>query len=62
MNYKNLTWEDIRLIVNIADTLLEATDKKEILAFGQQWYYETVLERLTHFHEVEECKMSSEGE
>lgn len=54
--YKNLNWEDIRLIVTTADNVLDATDKKELLAFGQQSYYSAVLEKVTLYAELEARK------
>ena len=48
-----LTWQDIRLIVQLADNILEATDKKELLAFGAEGYYRTVCERLIKYKEQE---------
>lgn len=54
--YKDLTWQDIRLIVQLADNVLESTDKKELLAFGQQGYYTTVLDRVTKMQEFEQNK------
>ena len=48
-----LTWQDIRLIVQLADNILEATDKKELLAFGAEGYYRTVRERFIKYKEQE---------
>lgn len=55
-NYKNLTWEDIRTIVLMADNVLESMEKKELLAFGQKFYYTAVLERVTEHKQQEDMK------
>lgn len=52
--YKDLTWQDVRLIVQLADSVLEEIDKKDLLAFGQEVYYKTILERLIKFKEFEQ--------
>lgn len=38
-----LTWQDIELIVTIADMVLKDMDKKELLHIGKENYYKQVL-------------------
>lgn len=40
-----LTWQDVMAIVDIADELIEATDKRVLLRLGLEGYYTMVLEQ-----------------
>lgn len=41
-----LTWQDIREIVEVADSVLERYDKKQLLAMEPEGYYGIVLDTL----------------
>lgn len=39
----NLTWKDIKVIVNIADEEIELLSKKELINMGEEGYYTHIL-------------------
>ena len=45
IEHKELTWKDIRKIVQIADQMLNSLDYAQILRMGEEGYYTEILKR-----------------
>jgi hypothetical protein len=41
-----LSWQDIRNIVRVADSTLNSIDYEQIQKLGEQGYYQLILDRL----------------
>lgn len=37
-------WEDVKLLVHLADTTLEKYDKKDLLKMGEEGYYKEIFD------------------
>lgn len=44
-----LTWQNIKDIVEIADEILEQKEKKELVMMGEQRYYTAVLDKFKEY-------------
>ena len=40
-----LTWQDIRSIVRVADSTLNSMDYEQISSLGEQGYYQLILDK-----------------
>ena len=45
IEHKELTWKDIRKIIQIADQMLNSLDYEQIMRLGEEGYYTEILKR-----------------
>lgn len=62
-SWKSLTADDISAIVEIADTAIAETPRKELVVMGKDGYYTRVLERVNKYFEYgsEKSKNDTQG-